>query len=131
MQDPFGGEGFLVRLRIEPDKGPAAICTSGNSQRYVTIEGKRYSHIVDPRTQWPVEAAPAVTVVASDALTADAWATALMVLGPDGRKLLPEGVEAMVVTGTPGNLELHTTPGFDRLLLDDGPPHAVVGVIGR
>jgi thiamine biosynthesis lipoprotein len=94
----------------------AAVCTSGNYRRYRVIQDKHYSHIVDPRTNKPVDAYPSVTVVAPDATTADAWATALSVLGPDGLKLLPKNVEALVVIGTPEKHTYLTTPGMNALI---------------
>jgi len=60
----------------------AAIATSGDYRNFVEIDGKRYSHIIDPLTGRPVTHNPAsVTVVARDCLSADAWATAFSVIG--------------------------------------------------
>ncbi len=60
-----------------------AISTSGDYQRFFfDVEGRRLSHLVDPRTGWPVQHdVGSVSVVASDATTADALATTLFVLG--------------------------------------------------
>lgn len=67
----------------------AAITTSGDARQAVTIGGRRYSHIVDPRTGLGVPGPAAVTVIAPDATDADALATAASVLGPvRGRTLL-------------------------------------------
>lgn len=125
VRHPFR-EGAMATLRLSD----AAVATSGNYARFVTVEGRRYSHIVDPRTGWPAESAPSVTVVAPDALTADAWATALSVLGPGGLAKLErsEGVHAMLVTGTPEHCAVHTTEGFARLL---AAPPALDCVRGR
>ncbi|HWK53837.1 MAG TPA: FAD:protein FMN transferase [Hyphomicrobiales bacterium] len=63
---------------------PLALAGSGGYRNYREIVGRRYSHELDPRTGWPVDnALAAVTVVSEQAALADAWATALMVLGPD------------------------------------------------
>jgi thiamine biosynthesis lipoprotein len=60
----------------------AAIATSGDYRNFVEVDGKRYSHIIDPLTGRPVTHNPAsVTVVARDCLSADAWATAFSVIG--------------------------------------------------
>ena len=60
----------------------AAVATSGDHWHRFEHDGRRYSHTIDPRSGAPVEHAPAaVTVVADTALRADAWATALTVLG--------------------------------------------------
>lgn len=60
----------------------ASVSTSSQSERYIEANGKRYGHIVDPRTGKPVAAWGSVTVVASDAMTADVLSTALFVMGP-------------------------------------------------
>lgn len=57
--------------------------TSGNYERFVIIDGVRYHHILDPRTGRPVRGLSSVTVVADSAMLADAYATAVFVLGRD------------------------------------------------
>jgi len=123
VQSPF--EKTLIGV-IEISRG--AICTSGDYRRFTEIAGKRYSHIVDPRTGWPTDVTPSVTVVAPDATTADAWATALSVLGPEGLKLLPtaEGVEAMVIAGTAENYQCHVTAGFMKFFVEQSIAKLVV-----
>jgi thiamine biosynthesis lipoprotein len=120
VRNPFG-EGTLATLNMQD----GAVCTSGNYERYAIIRGERYSHIVDPRggpracMALPASSTPpSVTVIAPTAMVADAWATGLSVLGPEGLKLLPagSGIEAMVVTGGPDNYKLHMTQGFRKFL---------------
>lgn len=61
-----------------------AVATSGDRWHHYTRNGRRYTHTIDPRSGAPVAHAPAaVSVVASDAMQADGWATALGVLGVD------------------------------------------------
>lgn len=61
-----------------------AVATSGDRWHRFEKEGCEYAHTLDPRTGKPVESAPvAVTVVADDAMRADAWATALTVMGAE------------------------------------------------
>jgi thiamine biosynthesis lipoprotein len=60
----------------------ASASTSGQSERYVEVGGRRLGHILDPRTGAPAPAWGSVTVVASDPLAADALSTGLFVLGP-------------------------------------------------
>src|SRR5262249_57456429 len=81
----------------------AGVSTSGDAEQYVEIGGKRYSHIVDPRTGLGLVGRMSVTVVAPNDTTADGWATALCVMGPQrglpvGEKL--EGVAGLFVLGT-------------------------------
>lgn len=61
----------------------AAVTTSGDAFQAVEIDGRRYSHIVDPHTGLGVAGPAAVTVIAPDCTTADALATAASVLGPE------------------------------------------------
>ncbi len=112
---PRDDEGEMIG-RLEISTG--SISTSGNYERFVEIQGKRYSHIVDPRTGRPVDTYPSVTVVGPDGAVADAWSTALSVLGPAGLKLLEKeaGVEAMIVTGKSDD-QIAATSGFGRLLM--------------
>lgn len=79
IQDPRG-KGYVEYLELQ-DK---AVATSGDYEQYFEIEGKRFSHIFDPRTGYPADTAiVSVTVIADDCLTADAWATSMFVLGKE------------------------------------------------
>ena len=98
---PPGREGWeigLVELSAS-DSSPAApaclvladaaISTSGDLERYVELDGKRYSHVIDPRTGWALEERRLVTVIAESGAQADALATAVCVLeAEDGIELV-------------------------------------------
>ncbi|MEO0019049.1 MAG: FAD:protein FMN transferase [candidate division WOR-3 bacterium] len=74
-----------------------AVSTSGDYEQFFEREGKRFCHIIDPRTGYPAQSCAAVTVIAPNALEADVYATTLFVLGVDeGREMLKSlpGVEA-------------------------------------
>lgn len=58
-----------------------AVATSGNYEKYVMIDGKRYSHTIDPRTGLPVAGIKSVTIITTNAEIADAMATPVMVMG--------------------------------------------------
>jgi thiamine biosynthesis lipoprotein len=81
-----------------------AVVTSGDYQRFLEHEGKRYSHILDPKTGWPRErsAAPkSVTLVAPNTTDADAFATAVSVMGAAKGMALVEShkeIEAVIIT---------------------------------
>lgn len=60
-----------------------AVVTSGNYEKYVELEGKRYSHIIDPRTGYPSSGLVSVTVFAPKAELADALATSIFVMGEE------------------------------------------------
>lgn len=115
IKDPFKKDAVLATIALTE----GAVCTSGNYRRYRTIGTHRFSHIVDPRTARPAQAAASVTVVAPTATQADAWATALSVLGEDGLFLLPDqGIEAMLIIGTAKNFKVVATPNFAKLLIN-------------
>ncbi|MDE0817161.1 MAG: FAD:protein FMN transferase [Pirellulaceae bacterium] len=80
IQDPSGEAGTTKRIVAVKSQ---AIATSGDYVNYYEIEGVRYSHTIDPSTAMPVQHPLASTVVITDTCAAaDAWATALLVLGP-------------------------------------------------
>jgi len=93
-----------------------AVSTSGNYRRYVVIDGKKYSHIVDPRTGRTVDNVPSVTVIVPDVVTTDILGTALSVLGIEEGTALVEampGVEALFAScDDAGGMTLRRTSGF-------------------
>ena len=78
VKDPFDRDRNIGAIRLADGM---AVATSGNYEKFVEIGGKRYSHIVDPRTGRPVEGVASVTVIATNAVEADAMSTAIFVLG--------------------------------------------------
>jgi len=126
--DPAAGTAPETLLLAE-----AAITTSGDAHQGVEIDGRRYSHIVDPRTGLGVEGFSAVTVIAPDATTADAMATAASVLGPvPGMASIAAapGCSARFVWREHGKLCESRSPGWpgpfspadDPLPTDPAPP---------
>jgi len=59
----------------------AAVATSGNYEKYVTINGKKYSHTIDPKTGLPVSGIKSVTIICPNAEIADAMTTPVMIMG--------------------------------------------------
>lgn len=96
IQDPDNKNGVLMWI-------PAinqAIVTSGNYEKYIDLNGKRYCHIIDPKTGWPVLNMRSVTVICADAELADALSTTTFVLGAEaGMDMINQiaGVEAIIV----------------------------------
>lgn len=94
----------------------ASAATSGASERFVTVDGERLGHVLDPRSGRPVAAWGSVTVVAEDPLVADALSTALFVLGPDaGRRWLRAhgDVRALLLEETPEGVAAWWSPSLD------------------
>lgn len=84
---------WFASLRLEQD----AVATSGNYEQFIDRDGRRFGHVLDPRTGWPVEGLDAVTVLAPTAMLADGWATALLVLGPEGARALATARDDLAV----------------------------------
>jgi thiamine biosynthesis lipoprotein ApbE len=93
----------------------AALSTSGNYENFFEVNGRRYSHILDPRTGLPVEGIAACTVIASTCAESDAWATALFVQGVE-RSLSEFGDRFAIrfTTITNSGFEHRTTASFPR-----------------
>ncbi len=93
-----------------------AVATSGDYRNYFEHEGQRYSHSLDPRTGWPVSHRLAsVSVIDPTAVTADALATALMVLGAEaGYELaVREGIAAIFIERTEEGFPALETPAYE------------------
>ncbi len=103
----------------------AAVATSGDYRHWVDVQGRRLPHTMDPRRGAPVEGGPAsVTVVAATCAEADAWATAMMVLGPvaGGRLARRLGLDVLfLVRDAAGRAE---PLGFGRLFDTRAPSGA-------
>ena len=85
VQDPDGGEEFLHRVEV----GTGSVVTSGDYQRYYTVDGTRYHHIIDPETGYPANRYRAVTILCQDSGWGDGLSTALFTLPQEeGERLL-------------------------------------------
>jgi thiamine biosynthesis lipoprotein len=92
-----------------------AIATSGTTQDFFDEDGRHYSHIIDPKTARPVETPPmAASVVADTTMEADAWATALIVLGPERGYALAQAraIAALLVTASGPAFDVRVTDAF-------------------
>ena len=119
VQNPDGSENHLGILSV----GECAVVSSGGYQRYFEEDGVRYHHILDPETGCPAQSGlAAVTVVCSDAAAADAYSTALYVMGLDGAlRFWSERSDALdLVLCTDGG-ELYITEGLENSFRSDFP----------
>jgi thiamine biosynthesis lipoprotein len=97
IKDPKGGEELLGYLEVED----LAVMGSGDYERFFEKDGKRYHHIFDPKTGYPAEGLSGTTLIHPDPTAADAWNTAIFVLGPEkGLELVEKtpGMEVIMVT---------------------------------
>ncbi len=126
---PPGTRGWTIAIApLEPGKpSPAppalllvnsAVSTAGDAERFVIIDGRRYSHIINPATGQAVEDRASVTVVAPDGGTADALETTVYILGPErGLKLVDEtpGAAAIFVRLTPEGIKTFESSRFKQI----------------
>jgi FAD:protein FMN transferase len=80
-----------------------ALGTSGAGEQFFEIDGKRYGHVIDPRTGWPASAALSVSVITKDAACADALSTAFFVGGLDLARRYCRTREDVLVVFTPND----------------------------
>jgi thiamine biosynthesis lipoprotein len=84
IQHPRRADAVLAQIEIDA----GAVATSGDYERYFELDGRRYSHLLDPRTGWPVAAAQSATVVAPLCVFAGACATIALLHGARGEAYL-------------------------------------------
>ncbi|WP_245967233.1 FAD:protein FMN transferase [Ulvibacterium marinum] len=78
----------------------SSVATSGNYEKYVLFKGKKYTHIIDPRTGWPSSGVNSVSIFSKSAELCDALATAVFIMGKDaGLALINQlgGTEVILV----------------------------------
>ncbi|MEI9918803.1 MAG: FAD:protein FMN transferase [Bacteroidota bacterium] len=137
----LGGEGLAIGRNLESGKewnvavldpedldkfktyvslSDRSFTTSGNYYNYRIVNGQRFVHTIDPTTGYPVQSSIlSVTVFAKDCTTADAWDTALMVMGHDKAiemlKTHPE-LNGYIIYSTPDGTKTFATKGIERYL---------------
>ncbi len=99
-----------------------AIATSGDYRNFYERDGKRYSHTIDPETGYPVKhSVLSVSVIADDCMTADAYATAFMVMGLEkSRKVLEAhpSLDVLILYDDAGTTKTFQTQGVEENLLE-------------
>lgn len=105
------------RAATELQLAHAALSSSGDLVRFFELDGVRYAHILDPRDGRALTERHLASVLAPSGARADAWATALSVLGPPGLALLEPGAEGRVARLAPGGgVELFESARFPARL---------------
>ncbi len=125
---PPNADGWTIAIApLDPARGDrpptlrlknAAVSTAGDAERFVIIDGHRYSHIINPATGLGHEDRASVTVVAPDGATADALETTVYLLGPErGLKLVDEtpGAAALFRRLTPDGVKTFESSRFKDL----------------
>lgn len=96
-----------------------SVATSGDYRRSYTHDGRSYSHTIDPRTGEPIDNGVAsVSVVHADCMLADAWSTAITVLGPDAGMALAgrEGLAVRMLARSHGSVNEYLSPALRAML---------------
>lgn len=99
-----------------------ALATSGNYRNFYEEDGKKYAHTIDPKTGYPVQhSLLSATVLANNCMTADAFATAFMVLGVEpGIELarsIPEIEVYFIYADEQGNHQTYMSEGFEKYVI--------------
>ena len=107
------GEGIFAYVETSGDE---SVFTSGDYERNFRCNGEHYHHIIDPRNGKPARGARSVTVIHSDAATADAAATALFVAGPTGWQRIASKMGIRYVALVDDQGVLHINPAMQKRL---------------
>jgi thiamine biosynthesis lipoprotein len=93
IRDPSNRAPYLGTIQLHNE----AISTSGSYEQFIDADGKRYGHIIDPRTGWPAQGLVSVTVVSPSATLCDAWDTGLFVLGSEKARALAKSHDEFAI----------------------------------
>lgn len=116
IERPVAGGGAPLAILAVSGAG---VATSGSYRNFFEVDGVRYAHTLDPRTGWPVQhELVSVTVVHPEVVVADAWATALTVLGPERALHIAtqQNLAAYLVVGSGPELVVRKTPAIESYL---------------
>lgn len=116
------GSGIIASADL---KDGEAMMTSGDYTSFYDYHGKRYNHIIDPRTGYPADKVRSVTVIDHDAALADAAATALFVAGPSQWLAIAKdmGITQAMLIDTQG--VIHMTPQMHKRIKLEKPSNDV------
>jgi len=109
VKNPSKPDDIIGILDLKPGQ---ALATSGDYERFFEIKGKRYHHILDPRTAMPAGGTKSVTIISDDAVLSDALSTAVFVMGPSRGLQFLRGLANVyaIIVDKDGNVL--TTPGL-------------------
>lgn len=123
VDKPYDDPAVLKReLEMVVALSGEALATSGNYRNFYMKDGKKYAHTIDPKTGYPVDhSLLSASIVAKDCMSADAFATACMVLGVEKSMQLIESLpslEGCFIFHTDSGNQVSMTSGFHRYIAD-------------
>jgi thiamine biosynthesis lipoprotein len=99
IRHPRDGDKIVAEIAL-PN---GALATSGDYERFIEVDGRRYCHILDPRTGWPVQGLSSVTVISDRCLVGGSLSTAAMLKGRGGADWLQDLAVRHIVIDEEGN----------------------------
>ena len=105
VRDPKNGERNIAVVPVLNE----CVATSGDYERYVVIEGKRYTHIINPKTGRPVSGTLSATVITPRGVDSDALSTSLFINGPAFAEKIPEARTFLI--DSEGKVHMHVPSG--------------------
>jgi FAD:protein FMN transferase len=116
-------EGANEKLQAIVELNNKSVTTAGNYRKFFVENGMKYSHTIDPKTGFPARNTMlSATVIADDALTADAWDTAFMALGLDRSKEILKklpGIDVFFIySDEKGNYQTYCSEGLKKMLIE-------------
>ena len=114
IKDPDKDGEYFADIEISD----LSVSTSGGYERYFTVDGKKYSHIIDPRTGYPVNHFTSVTVVSKDPVLADALSTAFAVLEVNESKAILDKLQepsALLISRNKEGIKIYHSNNFEQL----------------
>ncbi len=119
------GEGVIASVLM---RGDESLVTSGDYERYFLYQGKRYHHILDPRTGYPSRGVTSVTVIHPTAAVADAAATALMIAGVNDWQEVARrmGVKSVMLVDDQGRVHMNSSMAARVKFEIDPAPQVVI-----
>jgi len=120
VRDPRGSaRDVIARMPIKDQ----AFSTAGDYERAFVLDGKRYHHIIDPKTGYPATASRGVTILAPSAFLADALDDAVFILGPVKGIALCASFPGTATVIVDANNKVWMSPALQGKLVMTGEPH--------
>ncbi len=110
--NPYSETGVIMNVELNAK----VFVTSGSYQRYYTVDGKEYHHIIHPETLMPHNDFTAVSIYTDDSGLADALSTALFNMSYDEGKALVESLDNVEALWVTSNYEVHYSKGFEDII---------------